>query len=48
MFCSRVSILAVAMITIGSTIAVAKPTLLSHQVIAQTPTSAGQTHLNYS
>ncbi|MEH2253754.1 Spy/CpxP family protein refolding chaperone [Nostoc sp.] len=39
MLSSRVSILAVAMIVLGSTIAVAKPTLLSHQVIAQIPTS---------
>ncbi|MEH2335504.1 Spy/CpxP family protein refolding chaperone [Nostoc sp.] len=39
MLIRRVSILAVVMITVGSTIALAKPTLLSRQVIAQTPTS---------
>ncbi|MEH2437480.1 MAG: Spy/CpxP family protein refolding chaperone [Nostoc sp.] len=44
MFCSRVSILAIAMITVSSTIALAKPTLLSRQVIAQTPTSVPQTN----
>ncbi|MEH2442091.1 Spy/CpxP family protein refolding chaperone [Nostoc sp.] len=39
MLIRRVSILAVAMIALGSTIALAKPTLLSRQVIAQTPTN---------
>jgi Spy/CpxP family protein refolding chaperone len=39
MLIRRVSILAVVMVAFGSTIALAKPTLLSRQVIAQTPTS---------
>ncbi|MFN6462952.1 MAG: Spy/CpxP family protein refolding chaperone [Nostoc sp. DedVER02] len=38
MLIRRVSILTVAMVALGSTIALAKPTLLSRQVIAQTPT----------
>ncbi|MEH2111073.1 Spy/CpxP family protein refolding chaperone [Nostoc sp.] len=37
MLIRRVSILAAAMIALGSTIALAKPTLISHQVIAQNP-----------
>lgn len=39
MLIRRVSILTVAMVALGSTIALAKPTLLSRQIIAQTPTS---------
>lgn len=39
MLIRRVSILAVAMVALGSTIALAKPTLLSRQIIAQTSTS---------
>ncbi|MEH2177611.1 Spy/CpxP family protein refolding chaperone [Nostoc sp.] len=38
MLIRRVSILAVGIIALGSTIALYKPTLFSHQVIAQTPT----------
>ncbi|MBN3958182.1 Spy/CpxP family protein refolding chaperone [Nostoc sp. NMS8] len=38
MLIRRVSILAAAMIALGSTIALAKPTLISQQVIAQNPT----------
>ncbi|MEH1874482.1 Spy/CpxP family protein refolding chaperone [Nostoc sp.] len=44
MLIRRVSILAVAMIALGSTIALAKPTLLSRQVIAQTPISVPRTN----
>ncbi|MEH1936753.1 MAG: Spy/CpxP family protein refolding chaperone [Nostoc sp.] len=39
MLIRRVSILAVTMLALSSTIALAKPTLLSRQVIAQIPTS---------
>ncbi|MEH2196246.1 MAG: Spy/CpxP family protein refolding chaperone [Nostoc sp.] len=39
MLIRRVSILAIAMIAVSSTIALAKPTLLARQIIAQTPTS---------
>ncbi|MEH2094877.1 Spy/CpxP family protein refolding chaperone [Nostoc sp.] len=44
MLIRRVSILAVAMIALGSTIALAKPTLLSRQVIAQTPTNLSRSN----
>ncbi|MHC5673621.1 Spy/CpxP family protein refolding chaperone [Nostoc sp.] len=44
MLIRRVSILAVAMIAFSSTIALAKPTLVSRQVIAQTPTSVPRTN----
>lgn len=39
MLSSRIFILAVAMMTMSSTIAIAQPNLLSHRVIAQNPTS---------
>ena len=44
MLMRRVSILAVAMIALSSTVALSKPTLLSRQVIAQTPTSVPRTN----
>lgn len=44
MLIRRVSILAIAIIALSSTITLAKPTLVSRQVIAQTPTSVPRTN----
>ncbi|MEH2057592.1 MAG: Spy/CpxP family protein refolding chaperone [Nostoc sp.] len=48
MLIRRVSILAIAMIALSSTITLAKPTLLSRQIIAQTPTSVPRTNAGKS
>ncbi|MEH2379764.1 MAG: Spy/CpxP family protein refolding chaperone [Nostoc sp.] len=44
MLIRRVSILGVTMLALSSTIALAKPTLVSRQVIAQSPTSVPRTN----